>query len=51
MDGKQMTRRGLLAAAAGLGVGLRATAAPAPGCGGGAASARWNGFTRPDAAR
>jgi carbonic anhydrase len=29
MDGKQMTRRGLLAAAAGLGVGLRATAAPA----------------------
>jgi carbonic anhydrase len=29
MDGKRMTRRGLLAAAAGLGVGLRATAAPA----------------------
>ncbi len=29
MDGKPMTRRGLLAAAAGLGLGLRATAAPA----------------------
>jgi hypothetical protein len=29
MDGEQMTRRGLLAAAAGLGVGLRVTAAPA----------------------